>query len=525
MSYLFTTNLGLVAVRDEAPSAQDWAATYWNWITIDQFLYNAIQHQHTGVTSLADPDAAPELTTADTGGTLPGGKAYFGVVSFVDSFGRQTGKSAAGTVTTAAAIAAPATPTYNFQATPTDLVATVDGLTGGDYWYKLTYVKGSGETLGSSPVYVSVPTDTTYAVTIHFDSLDTVANGADKIFVYRKSGSTGNYIKIVEISATSTDYYTDDNTAVPTCDKQPPVINTTNAYNTVSFDWSALDYSDAAYVKLYITATGTVDTPLFMQTSHLVTTIEVDLATPVTSYEWTGTTLSSGKPPVVSQSLLSPSKITLDTETQGNLPYANLPSGFSWLEPVDTFASLPTGNAGEAVVVEDEAAIYVWDATLATPTWSKLGGVLMYSKINNDDIPDAYSAESNYKTWIYMDDDNTMMFQGRISTSGEVFSIPLNIANIGGISDRGGYFGYSEDTPGWGDTPYYGYGAVTFFWNDKSFYYYDDTIATPGWVKGPGVVKTGSTIEDVTESATPTAVELKLNELLEVLRASGLIEA
>ena len=210
-----------------------------------------------GVTSLADPDAAPELTTADTGGTLPGGKAYFGVVSFVDSFGRQTGKSAAGTVTTAAAIAAPATPTYNFQATPTDLVATVDGLTGGDYWYKLTYVKGSGETLGSSPVYVSVPTDTTYAVTIHFDSLDTVANGADKIFVYRKSGSTGNYIKIVEISATSTDYYTDDNTAVPTCDKQPPVINTTNAYNTVSFDWSALDYSDAAYVKLYITATGT----------------------------------------------------------------------------------------------------------------------------------------------------------------------------------------------------------------------------------------------------------------------------
>ena len=140
-----------------------------------------------------------------------------------------------------------------------------------------------------------------------------------------------------------------------------------------------------------------------MQTSHLVTTIEVDLATPVTSYEWTGTTLSSGKPPVVSQSLLSPSKITLDTETQGNLPYANLPSGFSWLEPVDTFASLPTGNAGEAVVVEDEAAIYVWDATLATPTWSKLGGVLMYSKINNDDIPDAYSAESNYKTWIYME--------------------------------------------------------------------------------------------------------------------------
>lgn len=541
MSYLFTTNLGLVAVREEVPSAQDWAATYWNWINIDKLVYNMIHHHHTGVAALANPDAAPTLTTAATGGTLPGGRTYFGVVSYYDSFGRETGKSAAGTVTTAAAIAAPATPTHNFQATPTDLVAdgglaTPVGLTGGDYWYKLTYVKGGGETTASDPVYVSVPTDDTYSATIHFESLNSVANGATSIYIYRKTGSSGSYVKLVEISAGATASYTDANLAVPTCDKQPPTVNTTNSFNTVTFDWSALAYTDAAYVNLYVTTTGTIGTPTFTQSTHRVTSIAVSLSTPVTSYTWTGTALTTGKPLNTSQSLTNPPKVILDSEVTGTLPIANLPDGIGGVTAyiatgVDWLAALPVaGEEGELAVVtndtDGDSALFIWRANFATPMWHRLNPVLPSEPYGHSN-PGYYWEPGTM--WLYQPHFEKGYYLAVSTWDADVEYIPMSVSGIGiqmGWSDEG-LSGFSYTT--WpAPLQYDGHnghsGTVGWDNNIKQFVYWDPSLATPAWVRGPGVITTGEIVEDVAESATPTAVELKINELLAVLRDSGIID-
>jgi hypothetical protein len=52
---------------------------------------------------------------------------------------------------------------------------------------------------------------------------------------------------------------------------------------------------------------------------------------------------------------------------------------------------------------------------------------------------------------------------------------------------------------------------------------WDATLATPAWVAVDYVKKTVTSVADVAESATPTAVEEKLNELLAALRTSGII--
>jgi hypothetical protein len=115
----------------------------------------------------------------------------------------------------------------------------------------------------------------------------------------------------------------------------------------------------------------------------LITEQTMNDATPVVEYTWTGTTLLVGKPPEVSQCYSNPNKINLTgaANITGNLPWANLPSNFTWQEPVATAASLPTGIAGEARVVLNEDAIYVWDADLATPAWTKISGLVDFEEV------------------------------------------------------------------------------------------------------------------------------------------------
>jgi hypothetical protein len=535
VSYIFTDNLGFVAVREGTPSAQDWAATYWNWINADAIIYNLIDHHHTGAAALANPDAAPVLTTADTGGTLLASTTYYGVVSFIDAYGRETAKSAAGSVTTTAAIVAPNTPTYNFQATPTDLVADISatpvGLLGGDYWYQLTYVKGGGETTPSQPVYVSIPTDHTYAATIHFDSLITAANGADKIFVYRKSGSTGTYVKLVEISATNRDYYTDDNTAVASCDKHPPISNTTNSFSTLTFDWSSLTYTDALFVNLYATTTTSSGDPTFSAANHKIATISVNWATPVETYIWTGTTLTTGKPLIQSQSLASPSKVILDSEVTGTLPrgmggvatYST--TGVNWL------SALPaSGEEGELALVTStdwgDTALFAWRESFSTPMWQRLNPLLPSEPFGHTN-PGYYWEPGTM--WLTQSHFEEGYYLSVVGWDEDTSSIPMSVSGIGvgmGWSDEGltgaSYTIWAAPVLHNGHAGYTG--TVGWDRNIDSFAYWDSTLATPAWVKGPGVVKTATTVTDVTESATPTDVELKINELLGVLRTSGIIE-
>jgi hypothetical protein len=324
MTTYTTPNFGFVAVYNAVPSTSDWAATYWNWIFTDSILYAAaVSHKHDGTSALQNPTGTLVLSTGNTGGYLKSGVTYYIAVTYVDEYMRETLASDIVAISTAASISAPATPTHNDGATPTDLESSTPvGLTGNDYWYKISYLKDGGESLPSSPVYISIPTDTLYKCTIHFSSLATVANGADTIRVYRKISSTGSWVKIADITNTSTTSYTDDYTATPACDTQPKTISTIGSFNIITIDWSALDFTEATYVKIYATTTVGV-----WEEASRITSVAMNTATPVTSYIWTGTSRITGKPPVMSGCYPSPSKIMLTdgAEIQGTLPFSNLP--------------------------------------------------------------------------------------------------------------------------------------------------------------------------------------------------------
>jgi len=294
MTITTTPNFGFIAVYNAVPSAGDWAATYWNWIFADSIMYSAaVGHTHNGAAALQNPTGTLVVTTSSSGGYLGGGLTYYFAVTYVDALTRETAASTVVSVTTAATISAPATPTIDDDATPTDIEqSTPTGLSGGDYWYKLSYLKAGGESLPSSPVYVQIPTDALYQCTIHFDSLTTVGNGADTIRVYRKIGSSGSWVKIADITNTATNSWTDDNTAVPSCDTNPKTVSTINSFNSITIDWSALDYTNAEYVKIYATTTEGIYTE-----NSLVATVTMNDATPVTSYVWTGSARTAGKPP------------------------------------------------------------------------------------------------------------------------------------------------------------------------------------------------------------------------------------
>lgn len=374
MTVSYTTYFGLVAVKNETPSAQDWAATYGNWITADKILYEAaVNHKHNDANALANPTGSLSLSTSDSGGTLLAGVTYYICVTYLDQYDRETAKSEYGIITTPNPIAAPATPTY---IPAYDLVAAANALTGGGYWYKIAYKKGGGETLCSDPVYVQIPTNQTYSATIHFTSLSAAANGADTIVIYRKIGLTGSWNKLIDVTATDRDYYTDSNIAVPNCDIGPNIVNTTNAFNTITIDWSSLDHFNASKIRIYATTvTDGAATPVpvwVTETNQLVYTTTVQ-ATPPTSYIWTGTTRSVGKPPVTSQCFPSPSKIELATEVEGNLPWANLPADFVWLQPVANYAALGTGTTdGEVKLALDSMTLYGWDG--GSSVWTPISG-------------------------------------------------------------------------------------------------------------------------------------------------------
>jgi hypothetical protein len=592
MTVTTTSNFGFIGVYNAVPSTNDWACTYWNWIALDEILYAAaVSHKHDGATALQNPTGTLSLSTATTGGYMPASTTYYIAITYIDAYLRETKASSVASITTGAGISTPATPTINDDATPTDIQTHPAGLTGGNYWYKISYVKDGGESLPSSPVYVSIPTDTTYECTIHFQSLNEVANGADAIYVYRKIGSTGSYVKLAEITAGSTNSYTDDNTGVPTCDKGPVTSSTISSFHTVTIDWSSLDFANAEKVRIYATTvSGTYPT------NALVAEVTMNDATPVTSYVWTGTAGTAGKPPEISHCYANPSKIALATEVSGNLPWANLPSDFTWKQPVATSASLPAGIDGEVRMVEDENTLYTWDGDLATPTWVKVSAgitkvilpadfdyymdsneaaIFTYFPDNpeNGDIVAVISQNTGMwgqyvkVVYLYMwredwatptwqlitpilpskriDDDAYMNWSAPAGTmwteetEAGLYTIKVMLGHpyhyavswdritSTSVGDSTGYYGefdtLADVLDSFPEGPGYDYGSVVFVWDEKCFYYYDSDIATPAWVRGIGVVKQDTTIDDVVEDATPTPEQLKINEILTVLRTSGLI--
>ena len=459
-----TDYFGFTIVKDEAPSANDWAATYWNWKRLDGALYKAVtEHKHDGAGAISNPTGTLALSSVDTGGSLLS-KTYYVCITYIDAAGLETAKSTTATLVINEGLAAPSAPV---------LVTTgahTGGLTDTSYSYKLAYAKGSGETVASSPLTVSLPGTAESEITFSFTSITAAANDADKIIIYRRSGTSGSYVKLAEITNTATTSYTDDNTGVPTCDKAPVVYNTTGGENVMTIDWSALDIENAEAIRIYVSTTDT-----WTGTTLFLAEVDMTVATPPSNYEWDGSpVLSTGKPPAITQTLSNPSKINLATEVTGTLPEDNM--GLTWKAPVSTFSELAAGEPGDARVVLDEKAIYIMTDD-ATPVWQKVsgGGIEIYDYGVNQGTIDpgvAYMIQ-----W-----EENGVYRLAIGQPNPFSDTTLPTTNRD-LLDGTGYYGeYESDMDLFPTPPDYGYGAVRFNWDIKNFEYWDDTIATPAWV-------------------------------------------
>lgn len=479
MTVLNTTHFNFVAVKKEVPSAQDWSAVYWNWINLDAILYSATAgHKHDGAIGLDSPTGTLVATGYNTGGYLQGGTTYFISATYVDDVGMETGKSNIVTLTPGEAITKPDVPSYD-PGTTDFAIHTPNGLAGGAYWYKLAYLKDGGETEASDPVYIYIPSTTTYQVTIRFDSLTDVGNDATSIRVYRKIGNLNSYNKLIDITDADAESYTDDNSASSRCDINPKTVNTTGSYCSINIGFSGLDWVNATKIRLYATNVVYTGSPVWNNGNLLITEIDISLSTPVTSYLWTGLeSLSIGQPPDASRSFGSPSKVQLTggAEIQGHLPWENLPEDLLWKAPVATYSALPVGEAGEARVVLDEATIYIWDVTSATPYWKLVSGSGGISVYTYPDSPGAF-ADGEMCAVQYEENGVYYLLVGQPS--------PYTMATVAytfEVGDDSGYYGewesgMDESVPG------YGYGAVRFNWDSKKLEYWDDTTATPAWVE------------------------------------------
>jgi hypothetical protein len=390
-----TDYFGFTIVKDEAPSANDWAATYWNWKRLDGALYKAVtEHKHDGAGATGNPVGTLDLSSVNTGGSLLS-RTYYVCVTYIDSAGLETAKSTTATIVINESLAAPSAPV---------LVTTgahTGGLTDTSYSYKLAYAKGSGETTASSPLTVSLPGTQETEITFSFTSITAAANDADKIIIYRRSGNSGSYVKLAEITNTATTSYTDDNTGVPTCDKGPVTYNTTGGENVMTIDWSDLDIENAEAVRIYVSTTNT-----WTGATLFLAEVDLTVATPPSSYEWDGSpVLSTGKPPVITQALSNPSKIDLTSEVTGILSEANLPEnigGIQFIElPDDLFPDLARNGLSDiedylpanpetgdiiAVVMTNPTwgieywnrgvILLIWRGDWATPTWQVLNSAL-----------------------------------------------------------------------------------------------------------------------------------------------------
>jgi hypothetical protein len=278
---------------------------------IDQALYNAVQHRHTGA-SVGAPTEALTLTLSATGGTIPAATTVRYKYTYIDPDTGETLASPEASVTTADPLAAPAAPTYVLQ--------SIGGaLEPGQYFYVLTEYVGSStvETKAEIPVSVIIPVGTsTNEVTLVLPALSAEASGFN---LYRRAPNEARYYFLASIpdAATPPTEYVDDGSVTPST-RSLPSENTTFATNSITVDIPGATPAIPVDNQWSLYRSYSAD----FSSSFLVQLTEAEL-----TYVDTGSGTAAGAPPI--SALASPSQIDLTAEVQNELPVANGGTGAS----------------------------------------------------------------------------------------------------------------------------------------------------------------------------------------------------
>lgn len=319
MGITSSTYYGLTRIRELSPEAQDWAALDKNPELIGLIMKAFEGHSHSGTTPVTYPGynsvdpstpTLAALSEISSGGALQAGGTISVRLAYVNSLGLETDASPEKTITLSPITARPLTPVL----VSTQVVGT-GGLSGGTYVYAITKVKGSGETVISDVLAVTIPFDANYSVSLSFDTINSYTDGTAALNIYRSAGLNSAFQLVTTISTVTASTFTDTNSIAPqNTTVQPPSTTTFDANKKVRIDWSALVPYPATASKLRVYVS---QQPGLWSVDHMLT--EIDLtASPPTFIDYLGSeTLGSGWPANVSQIPANPPKVDLSTQATG----------------------------------------------------------------------------------------------------------------------------------------------------------------------------------------------------------------
>lgn len=293
-------------------------------LTIENLIYSALQHHHTGaVTEVPATDTAPDVDLDSTFGAVPGNHRVFYKMTWVDVSGNETVATPEAYVDTPSTIAVPGTPVLAVN-------STGGTLTPGNYYYVLSAYKtaNSAETQAQSPAFITVPIGTsTNRLTVGFPTLPT---GADGFNVYRRGPGEVQYsfLASVAVSGGSPTSYTDTGSVTPNAARSVPSGNTTNSTNNITVTVPATTVDNVSYPagtvpvgytwKLYRSYVSGEYTNTLLH--HVVEETSPGSGVVLGYYVDTGGGTQQGTPPTTTQFVDSPPQVDLVDHVTNTLP-------------------------------------------------------------------------------------------------------------------------------------------------------------------------------------------------------------
>ena len=315
-----TPNFGLTRVgAGESVAKNGHAALDGDRITLDALLHALEMHTHDAQARLADPEGLqPVLTTAATGGQLPGGTTFYYTVSLLDRWGLETASCTEQSITTPLALevdGAPAVTAYS-----------AGGSIGpGQYSYVYTYLSSTGgETTPSPATAVRVLTGTSNRVEVDIPDLPTGALSAN---VYRSRDGQSQFFYVGNHDGIAA-YFTDTGSSI-NYTITAPRTNTTGGTNTVTISiagWASTWWQDAAYGWRIYRALAPGEYGPSSLVHEVVETLNEDTTVIRTTWIDDGDELEYGAPKVVSATVSGGAIVDMAT-VSGVLPVAAMPRG------------------------------------------------------------------------------------------------------------------------------------------------------------------------------------------------------
>jgi len=351
-----TTFSGLTVLGPEDSIFADGAAfTTRDRDEIDRGLKIGIKtHRHTGLAGLVDPTKAPSAAIIASGGTIDSGVSITVGYTLEDAAGGETLISPLAVASTPVPLDVPlnapvAVPNY-----------TEGSLLIDSYTYGITYVDGEGgETpLGPTTLITRDPGFANAQMELSGLTTGLEEAGATGWRLFRARG--GGEFVLLATGDGSEDTFTDDGSVSPDCDTHPPTdnVNTTNKINTLQVTIPSGLTSDATFINVYATTTGS-----FAESSLLA---QYPIASAGAAPVFQSLEFLDSQPPDVNRSYGGADKIDPEDELLD----------FHWRRPVAGSGLLGSGSLGDVKLTTDTGELFGVLSPLASAAgpseWTRL---------------------------------------------------------------------------------------------------------------------------------------------------------